>query len=95
MRKGFIRAALGDVEVPLVGIEMVVAAVDERSRNTALELQERDTASLRRPQWIEHARLRAHAAHPAAADQTRGVDLMRHLVEQDAAAAREKFNTCW
>ena len=32
--------------------------------------------------------LRAHAADHAAGQKPRGVDLMRHLVEQDAAALR-------
>ena len=88
MRDGLRRAALANAEVPFVGIEMVVAAVDQRGRRAVLELQERDAASLGRPRRIEHARLRAHAPHQPAAEQPHGVDLVRHLIEQDAAALR-------
>ena len=67
---------------------MVVAAVDQRRRGAVVELQKRRAARLGRPRRIEHGGAGAHAAHESAGEQPRGVDLVRHLVEQDAAALR-------
>ena len=74
--------------MPFVRVEMIVAAVDQRGCGAVVELQQRRAASLGRPRRIEHARQRPHAFDHAAREQPRGVDLVRHLVEQDAAALR-------
>jgi hypothetical protein len=84
----FRRAAFAQAEVPLVGVEMVVAAVDERRGGAVAELQKRGAACLGRPRRIEPGGAGADAADKAAAEQPRGVDLVRHLVEQDSAAQR-------
>ena len=65
---------------------MVIAAVDQGSGDAVVELQQGGAASFGRPRGIEHARRRAHAAGEPAGEVPRGVDLVRHLVEQDAAA---------
>src|SRR4051812_10365094 len=85
--RGLLRgAALGDPEMQLVGIKEIVAAIDQRGRDGALELQEGRAVALGGTRRIENADLRPHASHQAAAEEAHGVDLMRHLVEQDAAA---------
>ena len=77
----FWRAALAQSEVPFVGIEMVIAAVDERRGGAVVELQKRSAACLGRPRRIEPGGAGADAADEAAAEQPRRVDLVRHLVE--------------
>ena len=67
---------------------MIVAAVDQRCGRPVLELHQHCSAGLRRPLPIEDRRMGAHRAHLAAREQARRVDLVRHLVEQDAAALR-------
>ena len=72
----------------LVAVEEVVAAVDQRCGRAVFEFQEGGAVPFRGPRRIEYAGVGANAADPAAADQPDDLDLMRHLVEGDAAAAR-------
>ena len=81
------RAALVDPEMQLVAVEKIIAAIDQRGRGAILEVEERDGAAFGRPRRIEPRGLGAHAAQPPSPDQPHHVDLMRHLVEQDATAA--------
>src|SRR5512144_223479 len=67
-------------------IEIAVAVVNQRRAYPAIELEQRRIIPFcgifRRPA----PRLRAHAAHQTAAEQTRDVDLMRRLPVANAAA---------
>src|SRR4029077_17418968 len=60
------RAALGNPEMQLVGVEEIVATVDQGDGDAAGELEERRAVALGRPRRIEHADLRAHAPDQAA-----------------------------
>src|SRR5690242_3529355 len=72
MRRRFWRAALGNPEVQLVGVEEVIAAVDQGGRHAVGELDERGAVRLGRPLGIEDAGLRAHAFDEAAAEEAHG-----------------------
>src|ERR1700719_115146 len=84
----FLCATLADPKMQLVTVEEIVAAIDQRGRGAVVEFEERDGAAFGRPRRIEPRGLGAHAAQPPSPDQPYHVDLMRHLVEQDAAATR-------
>src|ERR1051326_8317246 len=74
--------------MPLVGIKVVVSAVDQRGGSAVLELQQRRAAALGRPRRIQHGRLRAHAPNQTAAEQAHDIDLMGDLIKENAAASR-------
>ena len=75
--------------MPFVAVEKIVAAIDQRRRRAILEFAESATAppSVGRAGSSAVACARTLRSAPAA-DQAHGVDLVRHLIEQDAAALR-------
>src|SRR6185295_8433667 len=78
------RAALRDPEVELIGIKIVVARIGDRRRRAALELQQRGCEALGGTGWIELPGDRPYRGD-VAPQHAKGVDLMRDLIEQDAA----------
>src|SRR5215472_12410140 len=81
-------AALGNPVMQFVAVEKIIAAIDKRRRGAVLEGQKGHRVAFCRPRRVEPSGLSAHAFDQAAAQQSYDVDLMRQLVEQDAAATR-------
>src|SRR5215470_16676205 len=62
-------AALGNPPMPFIAIEEVIAAINERSRGTVLEGEERHCMTFRGARRIESSGMGAHTFDEAAAQE--------------------------
>ena len=86
---GFLeRAAFRDPVVQLVAVEEVVGAVGQRRGRAAFEVQEGRAVAVGRPRRVEGVDMRAQRCAPVRGERAHDLDLVRHLVEGDAAAER-------
>src|SRR5438067_3554679 len=86
-----------DATAEFVGIEMCVAAVGERCKYAAVEVQQRGVRAFGGARSVPCTGRRANRTSRSAGEQSRDIDLMRRLAEHDAAAfARRQFlRTPW
>ena len=86
MVRRFVAATLGDPEMHLVAVEMVITAVDDGRRGAVFKGQQRGAIAFSRPLHIEATGDGPHGNDVQARDGLDAVDLMRKLVIDDAAA---------